>query len=116
MAFADLSDPRAIEQAVGEFDQVGRVSFLKKYGFRRSREFFLEISGRHYDSKPIIAAAHGYQFPDFGPLKYTDFSGGEATVQRKLESLEFRVVVEKVATPDFPDDNVGVADERVHRL
>jgi hypothetical protein len=86
MAFADLNDPRAIEQAVSEFDQIGRAPFLKKYGFRRSREFFLEISGRHYDSKPIIAAAHGYQFAALGPLKYTDYSGGEATVRygRKL--------------------------------
>src|SRR4051794_751433 len=116
MAFADLSDPRAIEQAVDEFDIVGRDSFLKKYGFRRSREFFLEISGRRYDSKPIIAAAHGYQFPTLGPLKYTNFSGGEATVQRKLEALGFRVVVQNGIMPDFKADDAGVADERAHRL
>src|SRR3954462_5083366 len=116
MAFADLSDSRAIEQAAGEFDLIGRISFLKKYGFKRSREFFLEISGRHYDSKPIIAAAHGYQFPAMGPLKYTDFSGGEATVQRKLEALGFRVVVQKEVTPNFRADDAGVVDEPTHRL
>jgi hypothetical protein len=35
--------------------------------------------------------ALGYQFPDLGPLTRDEFSGGENTVQRKLEELGFEV-------------------------
>jgi len=51
----------------------------------------LDIDGRLYDSKAIVGAAHGYEFPLAGPLRTGDFSGGEATVTRKLEELGFTV-------------------------
>src|SRR6516225_10514073 len=38
-----------------------------------------------FDSRAIVAAAHGVQFPSEGPLKFDRFSGGYATVRRKLE-------------------------------
>ena len=38
-----------------------------------------------FDCKAIAAAAHGVQFPSEGPLKFDRFSGGYATVCRKLE-------------------------------
>ena len=93
MSLADIRKPQSVKQAVAEFDRMGRDTFLRKYGFRRSRGYFLKIGDRTYDSKAIIGAAHGYEFPDQGPLKPSDFSGGEATVRRKLEHLHFEVLI-----------------------
>jgi hypothetical protein len=45
-----------------------------------------------YDSKAIVGAAYGVQHPDQGPLTAGNFSGGEATVERKLLDLGFDVV------------------------
>src|SRR5690606_24286066 len=42
--------------------------------------------------KAIVGAAHFYEFPESGALKATDFSGGEATVERLLSNLGFQVV------------------------
>jgi hypothetical protein len=91
MRFTSLSNPASIKRAVEEFDRIGRDAFLAKYGFGKSREFFLELDGKRYDSKAVIGAAFGYEFPDQGPLSPYDFSGGERTVQRKLEELGFRI-------------------------
>ena len=38
-----------------------------------------------------MGAAHGYQFPEKGPLRAADFSVGDATVKAKLEQLGFAV-------------------------
>jgi 5-methylcytosine-specific restriction protein A len=91
MSLADLDDRGAVLRAVEEFDRLGRDAFLEKYGFRPARGYFLVVGGRRYDSKAIAGAAHEYQFPDQGPLRPVDFSGGDATVKRKLESLGFTV-------------------------
>src|SRR5262249_21254342 len=48
---------------------------------------------RLYDSKAILGVAHGFAVPDEGPLRASDFSGGEATVKRRLEDLGFEVRV-----------------------
>jgi hypothetical protein len=100
MTLADLSSARAVEQAVEEFDRLGRDAFLAKYGFGRAREYFLELNGKRYDSKAIVGAAHGVQFPSAGPLRAADFSGGEATVQAKLEELGFTVLASAPSTDD----------------
>ena len=100
MSIAAIRKPQSVLQAVAEFDRLGRDTFLGKYGFRRSRGYFLKIGDQKYDSKAIIGAAHGYEFPDQGPLKPSDFSGGETTVRRKLEQLHFEVLVtHKDASP-----------------
>src|SRR5690606_16167532 len=49
------------------------------------------IDGSEYDSKAIIGVAHGYDRDDLGPLRPDDFSGGEATVARRLRDLGFDV-------------------------
>ena len=94
MALSDLSDRAAVIAAMREYDRTGRSAFLEKYGFGKSREFMIwdSDSGTLYDSKPIAGAAHGYQFPNKGPLRFNQFSGGEATVKPKLEALGFEVV------------------------
>jgi hypothetical protein len=52
---------------------------------------------RLYDSKAIVGAAYGHQHRERGPLRAADFSGGEATVQAKLNELGFEVVVVRAA-------------------
>jgi 5-methylcytosine-specific restriction protein B len=91
MALAELTDPTAVRKATEEADTLGRLAFLDKYGFGPSHKYFLIYEGRRYDSKAIVGAAHGYQHPDLGPLKPNEFSGGEQTVQKKLEQLGFNV-------------------------
>jgi hypothetical protein len=93
MTIDRLTNVAAVQAAVAEFDRVGRTAFLAKYGFGRAREFMLRMpSGALHDSKAIVGAALGYQYPDQGPLSAGEFSGGEATVERKLRDLGFDVV------------------------
>lgn len=94
MSIQKLKDRQAVLTALREFDTLGRTGFLEKYGFGKSREYMLRDAetGNLYDSKAIVGAAYGYAFPDEGPFGPEDFSGGEATVERVLASLEFEVV------------------------
>jgi len=94
MSISKLKSSAAIAAAMKEFDEVGRTHFLEKYGFGKSREYMLRdpVTGRLYDSKAIVGAAYGYNFPEEGPLRAEDFSGGEATVEQALTRLGFSVV------------------------
>jgi IstB-like ATP binding protein len=100
MALSDLTDLTAINAAMEEFDRLGRDNFLKRYGFGPSRAYFLRHDGKDYDSKAIVGAAYGYQYPQEGPLHSSDFSGGEGTVQALLEGLGF--IVEVRNSDGFP--------------
>lgn len=92
MPLSELTDPAAVNKAIEEYDLLGQDAFLNRYGFRRSRTYVLRHGGRDYDSKAIVGAAFGFQFPERGPLRSEDFAGGEKTVQRKLEDLGFEVL------------------------
>lgn len=94
MSLGDLSSKAAIEQAIQEFESLGRDGFLTKYKFGRARNYFLVHHGKHYDSKAIVGAAHGFQFGN--PLLPKDFSGGKATVRPKLEGLGYQVVAHQI--------------------
>jgi hypothetical protein len=91
MALSELSSRDAVLAAIKEFDNLGREAFLKKHGFGPARQFFVEHGSQRYDSKAIAGVAYGYQFPDRGPLKPSEFSGGEETVRHVLEQLGFKV-------------------------
>jgi hypothetical protein len=112
MSYRDVTSRDAVLAAVAEYDRVGKDVFLDKYGFGSAREYFLVVGERQYDSKAIVGAAHGYQFPRLGPLTATDFGGGKNTVQPLLESLGFEVLVRTGAPAQtgtsagthFPDD------------
>jgi 5-methylcytosine-specific restriction protein A len=118
MALDDITDRGAVLKAVGEYDQLGEDEFCRKYGFGRSRTHWLEHDGRLYVSKAIMGAAHGYQFPEAGPLTPYDFHGGEPTI-RKLQELGFRVEAvtddeasdakETSANPDWTRDEIILA-------
>jgi 5-methylcytosine-specific restriction protein A len=92
LGFTDIGSRTAILAAIEEYGRLGRSAFLADYGFSQARRYFLAWQGQLYDSKAIVGAAHGYEFPQQGPLGPADFSGGEATVKRKLEGLGFEVV------------------------
>ena len=92
MALSEISRD-AVLHAVRECDQMGRDRFLKHYGFKCARSYYLSCDGKLYDSKAILGVAHKFQFPANGPLKPRDFSGGRSTVRPVLERLGFEVVV-----------------------
>ena len=90
MGLADITET-SIDQAIREFDDLGRSEFLKKYGFGEARSYFLLDRGKLYDSKAIVGAAHAWEPPDYRPLGPGKFSGGEATVAGLLRRLGFSV-------------------------
>ncbi|MEV5733357.1 hypothetical protein [Streptomyces sp. NPDC052292] len=77
--------------ATEEFRRLGRDSFLQTYGFGRATSYELVLDGFRYDSKAIAGVAHGHATGDF--LSPGDFSGGAATVARRL----FRGTSEHIA-------------------
>src|SRR4051794_5485856 len=75
MALGALSRT-AIERAIAEYDELGRDAFLSKYGFGRATSYALIVDGREYDPKAIAGVAYGFDHPDEGILKNTEFNGG----------------------------------------
>jgi hypothetical protein len=117
MSLSDISDPHAVRSAIEEFRRLGRDAFLAKYGFGPARDYFLVDRSERFDSKAIAAAAHGAQFPNEGPLKADQFSGGDATVRRKLEELGFTVTGPEQSAQETLDPNaLSVQVERERRV
>jgi len=100
----------AVQDAIDEFDRLGRGPFLTKYGFGKSRGFLLLKDRKYYDSKAIAGAAHGY-LPGRRALKPNEFSGGEATVERMLERLGFAVVGPEA--PNLPSPGQVLTNEQI---
>lgn len=94
MPLSELTDPTAINAAMDEFDTLGRDNFLKKYGFRPSRSYFVMRATKRYDSKAIVGAAFAFQHPQRGHLRPDQFNGGDDTVRALLEKLGFQMEVE----------------------
>ncbi|GAA2124719.1 hypothetical protein GCM10009843_21670 [Nocardioides bigeumensis] len=90
MGLAELTDPAAVTRALAEHDRLGRDGFLMRYGFGKARTYFVLQAGKTYESKAIVAAAHGIQHGR--ALSADEFSGGEATVVSKLAELGFEVL------------------------
>lgn len=111
MALVDITR-EAVLAAVAEYDELGQVQFLSRYGFDRARLYVLVHDGKPYDSKAIVGAAHGF-LPGQGPLAARQFSGGEATVGRLLRPLGFIVQVGDALTQDILVDRL--AKLRVYR-
>lgn len=98
---------KAVLAAVAEFDRLGRDPFLKKYGFRPARGYFLEFNGNRYDSKAIAGAAYGYLpgKPARGPQ---ELIGGIWDAAAKLVELGFVVTT---PSPDWTWDEHVLALE-----
>jgi len=106
--YKDLTSSNAVIKAIDEFDSLGRKEFLSKYGFGKSRQFFLVYKGEQYDSKAIFGAAFGYQFNR--PLQSDEFSGGNDTVRPILEKLKFTVIANSV------NDTISLAEETTDKM
>ena len=93
MSIVNLTSPTAVKLAIKECLRLGRESFLRLYGYGFAREYPLIYEGSDFDSKAIAGVAHGYQFPDRGPLRATEFSGGIAPggAAQKLFRLGFTI-------------------------
>ena len=122
MALKDITR-QAVLQAIRECDSDGRENFLKNNGFGYARTYWLIYDGRRYDSKAIIGVAHRYTTSKW--LNY--LSGGKASVQRTLESLNFIVRVDNTDTGDiilpgeadadpFDPSSIKDARERISRM
>lgn len=99
--------------AIREFDDLGQEGFIAKYaayGFRPARDYFVRHGGQFYDSKVLLAAAHGHRHGE--PLSASDFSGGDAAAARVLRGLGF-VVTEP--SPDWTEDEIVLACDLVVR-
>ncbi len=92
-SISEVTDAGAIQNAMAEYDRLGQEAFLSQYGYKQSRLYRLVGDrGQQYDGKAILGVAYGYQFPNETPLKSDEFSGGEQTVRRHLETLGFQVI------------------------
>jgi len=100
MSLADLSSPTAVKKAIAEYDSLGRDEFLSHYGYGAAREYVVRYHDKDYDSKAIAGVAHGFEFPELGPLNSEDFSGGISigAAARKLSDLGFQIA--GLSSPD----------------
>lgn len=76
--------------AIEEYDLLGRDSFLKKYGFGRSR-YYLSYEDQLYDIKALAAAAWRFAFPEQGAPQNNEFSSGEPVITL-FERLGFQII------------------------
>jgi len=83
MSLEDIGSPPSVRVAIAAFRRLGREAFLRKCGFGQAREYFLVFGFERFDSKAILGAARGYEFPDRGLLRFDQFGGGAATVAPK---------------------------------
>lgn len=100
-----LSSRTAVLEAIKEYDDLGKDAFLDKYGFGEARNYVLVHEDREYDSKAIAGVACKYQFGV--PLLASEFSGGQETVQKKLQSLGF--IVRGLKPPTWVRDELLLA-------
>lgn len=98
MSVSAIRDRTAVLRAIGEYDDLGRERFLLKYEFGAAAKFYVAYSGRLYDAKAILGAAHGYAFPDLGPAQAQTFSGGDAAANKVLRRLGFQIIETVPAT------------------
>jgi 5-methylcytosine-specific restriction protein A len=88
MAVSDVT-AAAVNQALDEFDEIGRERFLQRYRVGAARGWYVLRTGRKYDAKAVLAAAHG-KLPGRRPLTAKEFHGGLASVG-PLRKLGFEV-------------------------
>mgnify|MGYP001595533781 FL=1 len=99
-----LTKKEFVEKAIEEYDEIGRESFLRKYGYGKAKSYYLVYRGKHYDSKAIVGAAYHYQCGK--PLASNEFTGGKGSVFPKLKGLGFKVV-----TTAINDDTFALPEE-----
>ncbi|MCW4386331.1 hypothetical protein OH146_11160 [Salinibacterium sp. SYSU T00001] len=89
VSYAALTERNAVDDAIAEFDRLGRDAFLEKYGFGEAKEYFLVTERGRYDSKAIFGAAYERQHGTrLGP---SDFNGGKNGAAGRLAQLGYTV-------------------------
>ncbi|MFE6735991.1 hypothetical protein [Microbacterium sp. NPDC057650] len=89
VSYSSLTDPNAVDEAIAEFDRIGRFAFLEKYGFGEATEYFLVTDDGVYDSKVIFGVAYGNQHGT--PLANDEFSGGKTGAAARLAQLGYSI-------------------------
>ncbi len=110
-SLSDLRSAAAVQAALDEFLRLGQQGFLRKYGFGRASNYLVRDphSGQWADSKAIVGAALAWQSDGEPSLRAAAFSGGMATVVRKLESLGFEVSTgEEITGQPWRQDEVDL--------
>ena len=107
MGLADLTTP-AVEAAMAEYDAIGAADFLAKYGFGEARRYWLIREGKRYPSKAIAGVAHQFIGEQSAGLKGANFTGGDASVARRLRQLGFEVE-SPPRNPDWSRDELILA-------
>lgn len=110
MRYSDVKSRKAVIAAMVECRHLGREKFRTHYGFDEAASYILRHDGIEYDSKPILAVAHKYQFPGEGPLK-NNFSGGKSHAARHLARLGFSVDGVTLGPNDWRLDEVEIIVE-----
>ncbi|NYH52601.1 5-methylcytosine-specific restriction protein A [Nocardiopsis arvandica] len=110
MSLADITQD-AVLKAIVEYDELGQDIFLDTYGFEPSHSYKLLHEGKEYDSKAICGVAHKYAHGDLLPA--SKFSGGAATVAKKLQKLGFEV--KSTRNPNWAWDELVLACDLVAR-
>lgn len=111
MRLSDLTSVAAVQAALDEFSTIGQDAFLSRHGFGKASGYLVRNprDGLWADSKAIAGVALAYQFPGNGGLLAAQFSGGLATVQRRLQMLGFEVKrLEDVGGRDWTSDEVAL--------
>lgn len=80
---------QSVLNTLAEYDELGRETFLAKYGYSKARTYVLVHEGREYDAKAIAGVAHKWDHER--ALKPSEFSGGKAYAVTWLERLGFQV-------------------------
>ncbi|MFI1936474.1 HNH endonuclease [Streptomyces purpureus] len=99
----------SVLKAIAEYDELGQVGFLAKYGFGEARSYVVVHDGREYDSKAIAGVAHHW---DQGrALRPDEFSGGKEHAAAWLKLAGFQV--KAVKNPDWARDEIILACQLV---
>ena len=106
MTLRDLTERRAVLQAIREYDKLGQQAFLETYGFGTAHRYMLVHEDRHYDSKAIAGVAHLIQTGTL--LRRNEFTGGVYGAVRTLKALGFRV--DDAAAPMDTGDKKGAVE------
>lgn len=110
MPVGHMRQREAVLRAIREHDRVGRDAFLDTHGYGPRTRFALVHEGRLYDPKAILGVAHGYEFPEEGPLGSWQFAGGAQT-NNKLRGLGFEIIEAPDATRLLGTDSTGAASD-----
>jgi 5-methylcytosine-specific restriction protein A len=109
MAKTDITREDVL-RAIAEFDELGQEAFLDNYQMGKATAYLLHYGGQEYDSKAILAAAHGVH-PGLAPLNSGEFSGGENDAVKFLRRLGF--VVPPTREPTWARDELILACDLV---